>query len=120
MNNTYLRRGVESVSFSSHALTPGTVLNKEFHALWGGFIARAMQRGDLASDLSVDEVISWLSATEGMLMTRLDSLEMSDQELRRIVSRLIVPPLLSGSPGAATKRARRPIGKPRALAKPSS
>lgn len=95
MANIYLRRANEIVSFSSHATSPSSSLHKYYRGLWGRLLTRAADRGDLAADLSIDEVTSWLNSSQAMLMMRLDAVDIDDAELRRLIRRFVVEPLLA-------------------------
>ena len=97
MANPYLRAGVEDAKFASHATAKDSVLHDSYRELWGNFLKRAAERGELASDISVEEIISWIGSSEAMLMMRVDAVELSDDELRRIIRRFVVQPLLPQS-----------------------
>ena len=95
MANIYLRRASEIVSFSSHATSSSSPLHTYYRGLWGRLLTRAADRGDLAADLSIDEVTSWLNSSQAMLMMRLDAVDIDDDELRRLIRRFVVEPLLT-------------------------
>lgn len=92
--NAYVRRLVEMSSIGSHAMSPDTAVHKAYQDLWGGFLNRALDAGEFAADLSLDDITSWLTSAEGMLLVRTSSSPMSDPELRRFVRRFVIEPLL--------------------------
>jgi AcrR family transcriptional regulator len=91
IENPYVRR---VLYYHELVSTPETELQSLQRQWWGGFLQRAAERGELASDLGTGEVIQWLVLTQRMLLTYLESGPVSDTELQRLIRRFIVEPLL--------------------------
>jgi AcrR family transcriptional regulator len=92
--NVYVRRIVEANTVSADAVPPSAVHSMQLQ-WWGRFLQRAADEGELASDLSLDEVVSWIRLAQTLLLVKMDAAEFSDTELRRFINRFIVRPLLS-------------------------
>lgn len=92
--NPYIRRMVESHEFQIAALSRSSAMQKLQREWWGRMLAHAAERGELASDLDIDEVILWLSHSQSMLMTQVENPDVDDAFLRRLIRRFIVEPLL--------------------------
>jgi AcrR family transcriptional regulator len=95
IQNPYVRRILSYHEFQAEAVS----LNGEMHRLhrqwWGPLLEHAAERGELAGDLDIDEILVWLTLTQNMLLMRLEGVEVSDRELRRLVQRFVVRPLLA-------------------------
>ncbi len=46
-------------------------------------------------DLSVDDVVSWLTLSQALLLIKVDAVEIGDAELGAFIRRFIVEPLLA-------------------------
>ncbi len=95
MRNMYVRRLLADPEFAPRSLNPGGRYHEMQKVWWGTFLTNAVNRGDIADDLDVDDVVSWLTAGMRTLMLRMQQTEESDREFRRYVRRFIVYPLVS-------------------------
>lgn len=94
MKNMYVRRLLADPEFAPRSLNPGGRYHEMQKVWWGSFLTNALNRGDIADDLDVDDLVSWLTAGMRTLMLRMQQTEESDQEFRRYVRRFIVYPLI--------------------------
>ena len=94
MKNMYVRRLLADPEFAPRSLNPGGRYHEMQKVWWGSFLTNALNRGDIADDLDVDDVVSWLTAGMRTLMLRMQQTEESDQEFRRYARRFIVYPLM--------------------------
>lgn len=93
--NVYIRRMVENHEFQLASLSPSSSMYRLQRAWWSGVLSQAAERGELAVDLTTDEVILWLTQCQSMLLTYVERPELGDDALRRLIRRFIVQPLLS-------------------------
>jgi AcrR family transcriptional regulator len=95
IQNPYVRRILSYHEFQAEAVSLEGEMHRLHREWWGPLLEHAAQRGELAGDLDIDEILVWLTLTQNMLLMRLDSAEISDGELRRLVRRFVVDPLLA-------------------------
>lgn len=103
-DNTWLRGILQSTEYLSAAADPASEAHRKQRQWWASLLNDAMHSGELAKDLSMDEVVSWLTLGEQMLLIKTDAVKLDDASLRRFIRRMIVLPLLARS---ATARPRR-------------
>lgn len=109
--NPYLRGTLQSTEYLSTVADPRSAEHRRQRHWWGRLLEDAAQAGELATDLDMDEIVSWLTLAEQMLLIKIDAREVSDRELRRFVRRMVVLPLLARSatkPERATSGGSRP------------
>ena len=94
MKNMYVRRLLADPEFAPRSLNPGGRYHEMQKVWWGSFLTNALNRGDIADDLDVDDVVSWLTAGMRTLMLRMQQTEESDLQFRRYARRFIVYPLI--------------------------
>lgn len=95
IDNPYIRRIVANREFEAEVASPSSHMHEMHRDWWGRFLAQARASGDIAADLDDDEIILWLTLTQHMLLTRLDGGPVSDEDLRRLIRRFIVEPMLA-------------------------
>lgn len=95
--NIYIRRMVESIEFQESVISPSSLMQQMQRTWWTNMFEQARARGEIASDLEIDEIIYWLGRAQSMLMLQVASPAISDAEKRRFIRRFIVQPLLAGS-----------------------
>ena len=95
--NLYIRRAVESIEFQESVIAPSSLMQQLQRTWWTNLFEQAMQRGEIASDLAVDEIIYWLTRAQSMLMLQVASPTLDDAQQRRFTRRFIVQPLLAGT-----------------------
>ena len=96
-DNTHIRAISEFFATASQSADPDSAAHHANRALWGSLLESAVQRGELASDLSIDEIASWLVLSQALLLIKVESVSTSDTKLRAFIRRFIVPPLLQKS-----------------------
>ena len=93
--NIYVRRLVVDPDFAPRSLDPRGHYHEMQKLWWGSFLTNAIARGDVASDLSIDDVVNWLTASMRTLLLRVLQTEETDRALRSYIRRFIVHPLVS-------------------------
>ncbi len=93
--NPYIRRFLESISAASASADPKGPIHQVQRDRWGSLLERARDDGTLAADLSIDDVVSWLTLSQALLLIKVDAVETSDAELAVFIRRFIVEPLLA-------------------------
>jgi AcrR family transcriptional regulator len=95
IDNPYVRRILSYKEFQTEA----DALDGDMHRLhrqwWGPLLEHAAERRELAADLDIDEILVWFTLTQRMLLMRLESGPMTDDELRRLIRRFVLEPLLA-------------------------
>ncbi|WP_077034907.1 TetR/AcrR family transcriptional regulator [Pelomonas sp. KK5] len=92
--NPRVRLLSEFAATASRSADPSSHFQTSSRALWGSLLSDAHQRGELAADLSLDEISSWLTLSQATLLTKVEAVEISDRELRRFIQRFIVSAVL--------------------------
>lgn len=95
--NIYIRRMVESIEFQESVISPSSLMQQLQRTWWANLFEQARARGEIATDLKIDECIYWLARAQAMLMLQVASPQIDDAEKRRFIRRFIVQPLLAGS-----------------------
>ncbi|WP_176473508.1 TetR/AcrR family transcriptional regulator [Sphingopyxis sp. GW247-27LB] len=95
--NIYIRRMVESIEFQQAVISPSSLMQQLQRTWWANLFEQAMARGEIATDLTIDEIIYWLARAQSMLMLQVASPALDDAQQRRFIRRFIVQPLLAGS-----------------------
>lgn len=101
--NHYLRGTLQSPEYLSTVADPRSDEHRRQRHWWSRLLDEAAQAGELAADLDRDQIVSWLTLAEQMLLIKIDALDISDRELRGFIQRMVVLPLLARS---AAKPAR--------------
>ncbi|WP_176594126.1 TetR/AcrR family transcriptional regulator [Sphingobium sp. EM0848] len=94
--NFYVRRFVQELEMSSRSQNTSSPFQVGARARWASLLAKAKQSGELATDVSTDQVVSWLSLTQMMLLGTYDQLGVNEEQARHFIRRFIVEPLLAG------------------------
>lgn len=105
--NVYLKSFLEDVLFQAHASESESAIHQLNRTLWEKFLTDAILRGEMASDLGLDEVLSWLTLTQAAIQIKLSTGGTSDGELRRLISRFVVRPLCERCSATKTNRPTR-------------
>lgn len=95
--NIYIRRMVESIEFQESVISPSSLMQQLQRTWWTNLFEQARARGEIATDLDIDEIIYWLARAQAMLMLQVASPQIDDAEKRRFIRRFIIQPLLAGS-----------------------
>jgi len=93
--NPYIRRTLEDAEYQANAIESTSTVHRIHRELWRRFLEHAMETGELASDITIDDIITWLNMSQGMLLMRLGMVELTDDQLRTFIRRFVVDPLLS-------------------------
>jgi len=97
--NPYIRRMTESHEFQIQSMQRSSTMYQLQQEWWSGLLRHAAETKELAPDLEMDEVISWLSHTQSLLLIYIENPEIDDPALRRMIRRFVVEPLLA-QPGS--------------------
>ena len=103
--NPYLKAFLDDLALQSKAVAKSSrvyQLNREW---WGDVMEQAAANGELATDISLDEILSWLLMGQAMLQIRLEGQGEDDESLRRFIRRFVVFPITAQADlqGAALK-----------------
>jgi AcrR family transcriptional regulator len=114
--NPYIRRTLEDAEYQANAIESTSTVHRIHRELWRRFLEHAMATGELASDIDIDDIITWLNMSQGMLLMRLGIVEQTDDQLRTFIRRFVVDPLLSNRyPRAEPAAEGEPIQKRRRI-----
>jgi AcrR family transcriptional regulator len=102
IKNPYIRRTLSYREFQAEADSLDSDMHRLHRQWWGPLLEHAAERGELAADLDIDEILVWFTLTQRMLLMRLESGPIEDDELRRLIRRFVVEPLLAHTPRTAT------------------
>lgn len=94
-HNPYVRALIDDIDLVSKSAAPYSPAHRVNLERWGPLLSGASSRGELNSDLSPDEIVSWLTLSQVLMLTKIDADPVSDDELRRFIRLFIVKPLLS-------------------------
>ena len=100
--NPYFRRTIEDSQYQANAHDSSSVAYRIHRELWRKTLEHAAATGELASDITIDDVIIWLNLSQHMLLSRIDLFKESDEKLRHFIRRFIAAPLLSQNRGTET------------------
>ncbi|PTR12588.1 MULTISPECIES: TetR/AcrR family transcriptional regulator [unclassified Novosphingobium] len=92
--NAILRQIVEVPSFQTLAASAQSRSHQLNLTYWKDMMERAAMRGELAGDLSLEEIVGWLIMMQTVLQFRLADETLEEDKLYRIINRFIVAPLL--------------------------
>ena len=92
--NPYIRGLVDSLDDMSRWAHSSSLGHKQIRELWGKFLMSAASKGEISKELPLDDVISWLILSQDMLLTKVQAIEVSDDDLRLFIRRFVVKPLL--------------------------
>jgi AcrR family transcriptional regulator len=95
--NIYIRRMVESIEYQESVISPSSLMQQLQRTWWANLFEQAVARGEIATDLAIDEIIYWLARAQSMLMLQVASPMLDDAQQLRFIRRFIVQPLLAGS-----------------------
>ena len=93
-----MRRSLESIYLGAASIDPHGPVHQSTREWWRNLIDRGHAQHLLARDLNLDQMVSWLTLSHGMLMMKIDAEPIDDKELRYFVRRFVVEPLLSAAP----------------------
>ncbi len=93
--NTYVKEYIKALGLASQSVDPTSKTFENTRGYWFSFISRSLQNGDISKDLTVDDVISWLVLSQIMLLIKVDSVTLTNDELEGFVRRFIIEPILN-------------------------
>jgi AcrR family transcriptional regulator len=94
IENPYVRRILAYREFEAEASSSVSEMHRLHHQWWGPLLENATERGEIAADLNVEEILVWIILAQHLVLSRLESGPMDDAELRRLIRRFVVEPLL--------------------------
>lgn len=96
LENPYVRRLIEPAEVQSRSTQKDDPVHAAQRERWQPLLEGAMDSGELSPDLDIDEVVSWLTLVQMAVIVKCEGSPMSQSQLKRLVSRFIVAPLLVG------------------------
>jgi len=97
IQNRFVRRIVSFHEFRADSDSVAGEMNRLHRQWWSPLMEQAAQRGEIADDLDLEEILNWLMLVQRMLLMRLQSGPIDDAQLRRLIRRFVVEPLLAWS-----------------------
>lgn len=92
--NPYVRRFVQPIMLSSRTTDIHNPIHATHRAYWAPLLEGAIKSGEMAKDLDIDDVVSWITLAQSALLAGFDSADADEVQLERMVRRFIVAPLL--------------------------
>lgn len=111
--NVQVRRIIEELTLSSRISSVDSPMFRLQRERWGYTLTAASERGELARDLDIDEVVLWIGLSQVLLLIKIDHEILAGDKMRRFVRRYIVEPLLS-------RHAARVVPAPTVIEAPQS
>lgn len=93
VTNPYIHRLIEPSEIRQRAMDPADPIHKAQCDRWAPLLQPAIERGEVAPDLNFDEMVSWLTMAQMMLVLRFDLATLDKIEIERLVKRFIIVPL---------------------------
>ena len=97
ITNPYIRRLIEPADIRQRATDPTDPIHAAQRQRWEPLLQPAIENGDIAPDLDLDEIVAWLTMAQMMLVLRFDLEQLDKAEIERLVRRFIIVPLLRKS-----------------------
>jgi AcrR family transcriptional regulator len=105
--NEYVRLMIQSPDITSKGADPNSPDYEMIRSVWHNLLVQGARKGELADDLSEDEIASWLVLSESTLLFKVDSVTYTDAQLRAFIRRFIISPVVSSSDLGSRRRARK-------------
>lgn len=105
MENSFVRWFLQDPELRLRNQAPDSQLAQATRERWRHLYESATAHGDIADDITFDELVFWLTLAQESLVFRLSSAPIDEQRLRRFIRRFIVDPLLPT--GARTAKPRK-------------
>ncbi|MBN8914469.1 MAG: TetR/AcrR family transcriptional regulator [Rhizobiales bacterium] len=96
-DNVYMRSVLETTTFEAQAFLSSSRVQQLNRKWWQRMMERAAANGEIAADLSLDDILSWLMLAQSMLHVRLRA-GAEKEDLRRLIRRFVVEPLTTSHP----------------------
>lgn len=94
-DNRFLRASNESPGFRAYAARSDSRVFRLNRGWWQDIIERAAQNEELAADLTLDEILAWLTTQQSLLQQQLYEGQIDEQRLRHVLRRFVVAPLVA-------------------------
>ena len=92
--NPYIRRLIEPADVRARTTEKDDPVHAMQRRRWEPLLREAIDSGQMASDLDIDEVVSWLTMAQMAMLLKFDLGHLDKQRAERVVRRFIVAPLL--------------------------
>jgi AcrR family transcriptional regulator len=99
--NDYIRALIEDPLTVSEASVPNSQAQRVHLERWGPLLNRARERGELREGLLIEQVVSWLTLVQQLLLTKLEANPLPESELRSFIRTFIVTPVLNPEAAAS-------------------
>lgn len=106
MENSFVRWFLQDPELRLRNQAPDSLLTQATRERWRHLFDTATAAGDIADDITFDELVFWLTLAQESLVFRLSSAPIEEQRLRRFIRRFVVDPLLSPRARNAKPRKR--------------
>ncbi len=93
--NVCVKNILGSVTYQNRPDENVAEVQNRHYDLWENTLQAARTNGELADDVSIDQIVYWLTVTQTMLLYQGDHLPKGDAQLRFFIRRFVVDPLLA-------------------------
>lgn len=93
--NPYIRRVTESRDYQLHSMERESPMFRLQREWWHGMLRHAAEREELATDLDEEEIVTWLTYAQSLLLNYIENPSLNDAALIRMIRRFVVEPLLA-------------------------
>lgn len=97
-DNPYVRHILDSREFELSRPDSDSDIYRLHRGWWQRLLNQAAAQADLATDITVDEIVTWITMVESMLLIYVEDKELDDPALRRLIRRFAVDPLMARPP----------------------
>jgi AcrR family transcriptional regulator len=94
-DNEFVRILIETSNVASRGADPNSAEFPEIRSVWHSLLAQGLKQGELANDLTEEDIGAWLALAETMLLLKVDSVAYTDAQLRTFIKRFVVAPVLT-------------------------
>ena len=93
--NVYFYRTIEQLSSPAGTFDFEQRFHEIHRSWWERPLRRAIDRGEISADLSIDEVVSWITLSIQMLLLKVRNKRIVEKELKPFIRRFVVRPLIA-------------------------
>ena len=93
-DNPYIQRFMQDRETWVRSQSESGKVHVWVHNRWASFLRRGLKDGHLATDLDVEQTVTWISMVQSLLLLRHESEDMNADAMRAFVRRFVVRPLL--------------------------
>ncbi len=104
--NEFIRILIETSDITSRGAHPDSADYPEVRSVWHSLLQQGIRSGELADDLSKEDIAAWLALSETMLLMKVDAVAYTDAQLRAFIKRFVVAPIVADPAVICGQRAK--------------